>query len=198
MGRIELVTFLCEANINRSPVAQCIAEAMAVKRDLGVKFTSAGLIEPPYSALSPEMAWALRELGYEPPRQHIPTRATAELLQRSDLVLCFERSQVEQIRALKGNGDNAYTLPEYAGFSEREFPGQEIPDPARLIRATPLAYVLRILPSFLKPPFYDRIGHVHPADEWGVYQVHMDLVRAIESCVERAIEKVADSYNHGY
>lgn len=183
---IRLVTFVCQANINRSPAAQYIAKAMAAKRGLDVEFTSAGLIEPPYRTLSSEMAWALRELGYQP-LLHVPREVTAELLQRSDLVLCFERDQVEQIRALRGGiRGNVYPLPEYAGFPE-----QEIADPHRLIRATLLSEVIKSFPPLLRPPLYDRIGHVHPADERGVLEVHVRLAKEIERYVGQAMEKIA-------
>lgn len=188
---IRLVTFVCQANINRSPVAQCIAEAMAEERGLtGIRFASAGLIEPPFCGLTPEMAQALRQLGYQPPR-HVPRKTTAELLRESDLVLCFERSQVEQIRALRGEvGNNVYTLPEYAGF-----PQEEIPDPHRLIRKTlPSTFIKSLLPSLFRPPFYNMIGYVHPEDEREVLEVHVGLALQIESCVERAIEKIAKTH----
>lgn len=188
MERINKVTFVCQANINRSPAAQYIAETMAARRGLGVEFTSAGLIEPSFLGLSFEMARALRELEYQLPEQHIPTRVTPELLQRSDLVLCFERDQVGQIRAFRGGiRGNVYTLPEYAGF-----PQEEIPDPHQLIRKTLSSTFIRsLLPGFFRPPFYNMIGYVHPADEREVLEIHVGLALQIERYVEQAIEKIA-------
>ncbi|MBI2018907.1 hypothetical protein HYS96_04360 [Candidatus Daviesbacteria bacterium] len=195
MEQINSVTFVCWANISRSPVAECIAKAMAEEKGLlGVKCASAGLIEPPFMDLSYEMRSALERLGYQPPKHHIPTRATAELLGNSDLVLCFERDQVRQVRALTGIGEagNVYTLPEYVGFPE-----QEIPDPHSLIRATWLSGVINSLPPLLKPPFYGITGYVHPTDEQAVLKVHIRLARQIEEYVEEAIEKIAKTHSQG-
>jgi protein-tyrosine-phosphatase len=118
--------YVCEANLFRSPIAATLTRKKTKGTNLQVN--SAGIWIDDSLEPSGFVFTALRKLGYSNHRP-IPKEIDIELLKKQDLILCMEKSQVEEILKLAPEVKNkVYTLPEYAGF-----PNEEIPDPAKLV-----------------------------------------------------------------
>jgi len=120
--------YICEANLFRSPIAAILTRKKTKGTNLRVD--SAGLwiddsVEPTSFLFT-----ALKRLGYSGHRP-ISKEISVDLLKKQDLILCMQRSQVNEVLNLAPEIKNkVHTLPEYAGF-----PNEEIPDPSELIDA---------------------------------------------------------------
>ena len=118
--------YICEANLFRSPIAVILTRKKTKGTNLRVD--SAGLCIDDSLEPTSFLFTALRRLGYSGHRS-IPKEISVDLLKKQDLILCMERSQVNEVINLAPEIKNkVYTLPEYAGF-----PNEEVVDPAELV-----------------------------------------------------------------
>lgn len=159
----------------RGPAAKIITGSRAN----GLEVDSAGLIYPKHNDMAPEMRAALINLGYNP-KGHTPKKATKELLESQNLVLCMESSHLEKALKIAPGLKNVHTLPEYAGID------MEIQDSDRMITDTdfPLPNSLRIW------GFRIFSRNVYAGDQKGVKKLYQKVAKDIEECVLKVIETI--------
>lgn len=89
------ILFLCTGNTCRSPMAKCLMEDLARKRNLPVTCDSAGLIALPGAPASPgaQRAMNTRSLSL---RGHRAKRVQEQLLQNADIVLCMTPAHLRE------------------------------------------------------------------------------------------------------
>ncbi len=175
--------YICYANINRSPAAEIITKRKTKGTNLHV--SSAGLIDPPYCGMAPEMIDSLTRAGYEF-NTHQPKKATLDLLKSQDIILCMEKLLIEQaLGTTEGLEGKVYTLPEFAGF-----PDEEIISPDKLIKNSKISRILKYMPSGFSEFIYQHMKYINPRDREGVIRVHMNIIKRIENYVDIAIKRI--------
>lgn len=120
------VLFVCTANICRSPMAECILDALAQDRGFEVRTSSAGTAALVGEPMDPSARRVLEEVGIYP-NGHRARQVDAGMLEASDLVLAMTPEHARALLRLSPEAaDRVYTLPGYAsGGPDRE----GIPDP---------------------------------------------------------------------
>ena len=89
------ILFLCTGNTCRSPMAKCLMEDLARKRNLPVTCDSAGLIALPGAPASPgaQRAMSARSLSL---RGHHAKKIQELLIQKADIVLCMTPAHLRE------------------------------------------------------------------------------------------------------
>ena len=95
---MKTVLFLCTGNTCRSPMAECLLNALARERGADVRAASAGLCAPDGAPASEGALFAMRRRGLtlEGHRARTVTRA---LLEGADLAVCMGESHRAALRA---------------------------------------------------------------------------------------------------
>lgn len=118
--------FVCTGNTCRSPMAEVIARARAVERDLDVEVSSAGLMTGPGSPAAEHARRLAAARGLDL-ATHRSTALSPDLLAMADLVLGMTGRHVDTLRpALPGAEVHLVTAFLPAGHP---LAGAEIPDP---------------------------------------------------------------------
>ena len=178
--------YICEYNIDRSPVAEQITRMKIGEGHMHVN--SAGLKKPgryPYYGMTEEMREALSRSGYKLSK-HNPRVLTSELLKEQDIILCMEKSHVKEVlEKAPGLERRVHTLPEYAGYSNKE-----ILAPSELIGEFPLFSIFERIPYKARKLVYQLFGHVDSRDYNGIIGVHLKVVKEIELYVDKTLERM--------
>lgn len=121
------VLFLCYGNINRSALAQAVAQSRAAARPGGAPvFRSAGFHEAEDRPADPAMVHAAAQSGLDLGGSR-SRRVTAQMVRDADLILAMELAHLERLEAMfpQARG-KAFLL----GARTAQTPGEaEIPDP---------------------------------------------------------------------
>lgn len=122
------VVFVCWGNICRSPMAERVAEAYAVREGLeDVEFSSAGVSsEETGNPIDPRAAQWLSEHGYRA-GDHRAHRITRTEIDDSDLVVAMEELHRDRMRALHPEHPDRLRL--LTDFDPAAEPGSGVPDP---------------------------------------------------------------------
>lgn len=179
--------YICEMNTDRSTIAKFLTE----NKNTNLHVDSAGLIDPLYMGLAPEMEEALIRLKFTLPI-HQAKKATTELLEKQDLILCMEKWHVDEISyALRFGLEQkarVYTLLQYIstlpGYTK--FKDKEIKDPGQRIKDMDPW-------SFPKRFFYRKLLDYISADDFeGVVNLYINLIKRINSYVNLAVKKMRE------
>lgn len=109
------VTFVCTANICRSPIAEKLFNKLARERGVNVVADSCGLIEGGHM-ISANSMQLLMEQGIEEAQSHVSKQITPEIVSESWLLLTMEESQRDFIRKQEPNMTHkVMTLNEIVG-----------------------------------------------------------------------------------
>ena len=121
------IMFVCWGNICRSPMAEMIARAWAIREDVhGVTFTSSGVsAEESGNPMDPRAVALLQAAGY-PIGPHTAHRVTATEIEDADMVIGMESLHLTKLRQLAPHADHLYLLTD---FDPDAVPGSEIDDP---------------------------------------------------------------------
>ncbi len=114
------ILFVCTGNTCRSPMAAALFNKIAMERELPVRIESAGLFANNKEGASNEAVIAMKDYDIDL-MGHQAKTITAELLEKSDLVLTMTASHKMMLEQYLG--DKVYTLMEFAGMDG------DIPDP---------------------------------------------------------------------
>lgn len=82
------ILFLCTGNTCRSPMAKCLMEELARKRNLPITCDSAGFIALPGAPASRNAQWAMSTMGLSL-KGHHAKRLSFALAEQADVVLCM-------------------------------------------------------------------------------------------------------------
>ncbi|MBY9020342.1 MAG: hypothetical protein KGD67_04730 [Candidatus Lokiarchaeota archaeon] len=127
MKKINRVLIVCLGNTARSPVAEYLARFYAKIKDLPLIFESAGFINA-FSYIQPESQKYLKAKGINHSDFH-PQIINRKLLEKQDLIITMEASQVQEIRefypGIVDIDNKLFTLREFNGETE----DQDIIDP---------------------------------------------------------------------
>ena len=95
---MKTVLFVCTGNTCRSPMAECLFNALAREQGAQVRAASAGLCAPDGAPASEGALFAMRRRGLslDEHRAHTVTR---ELLEGADLAMCMGQSHLSALRA---------------------------------------------------------------------------------------------------
>lgn len=111
------VTFVCTANICRSPIAEKLFNKLARERRINVVADSCGLIEGGHM-ISANSMQLLMEQGIEEAQSHMSKQITPEIVSESWLLLTMEERQRDFIREKEPNSSHkVMTLNEIVGES---------------------------------------------------------------------------------
>lgn len=121
------IMFVCWGNICRSPMAEMVAHAWAIREDVhGVTFTSSGVsAEEAGNPMDPRAVAVLKEAGYSV-GPHTAHRVNATEIEDADLVIGMETLHLTKLRQLAPHADHLYLLTD---FDPDAVPGSEIEDP---------------------------------------------------------------------
>lgn len=111
-----IITFVCMANICRSPMAEKLFNHLAAKEGLEFQGDSCGLL-PGGEGISAGSLQLLLENGILEAKDHISKTCNPEIIQSSRLVLTMEARHRDFLRKNAPNmADKILTLNEYLGF----------------------------------------------------------------------------------
>ena len=110
-----MVTFVCTANICRSPIAEKLFNKLARVRKMNIVADSCGLIEGGHM-ISANSMQLLMEQGIEEAQSHVSKQITPEIVSESWLLLTMEERQRDFIREKEPNSiHKIMTLNEIVG-----------------------------------------------------------------------------------
>ncbi len=91
------ILFLCTGNTCRSPMAKCLMEDLARRKNLDITCDSAGLIALSGSPASPgaQKAMVTRNLSL---KGHRAKRIQEQQIQKADIILCMTPSHLQEFR----------------------------------------------------------------------------------------------------
>ena len=95
---MKTVLFVCTGNTCRSPMAECLLNALARARGSDVCAASAGLCAPDGAPASEGALFAMRRRGLSL-EGHRARTVTREMLEDADLVVCMGQSHLIALRA---------------------------------------------------------------------------------------------------
>ena len=95
---MKTVLFVCTGNTCRSPMAECLLNALARARGSDVCAASAGLCAPDGAPASEGALFAMRRRGLSLD-EHRARTVTRELLEGADLAVCMGQSHLSALRA---------------------------------------------------------------------------------------------------
>jgi len=114
---VPTVTFVCTANICRSPIAEKLFNKLARDRKLNVVADSCGLIEGGHM-ISANSMQLLVEQGIDEAKEHVSKQITPEIVSESWLLLTMEERQRDFIRQKEpASPHKIMTLNEIVGES---------------------------------------------------------------------------------
>ncbi len=175
------VLYIDTGNIGRSIAAKIITEELSNGK---ITAESAGVTVVYHNDMSAYMRKALTNLGYHPPKQHQPKKATSQMMRDCGNIICFEQRHVrEALKISTGIEGKVQTLPKFATGSDKE-----ITDPNSM--RTSLAHyslIKEFLPLSLRMQIYKRIGKVDERDAVAVLKIYEGTARTIEYYVKEAI-----------
>lgn len=127
MNKISRVLIICLGNTARSPAAEYLARYYAKNKGVPLIIESAGFINA-FSYMQPESQKYLKEKGINP-SDFQPQIISRKLLEKQDLIVTMEASQVQEIReyytGIVDIDEKVFTLREFNGETE----DQDIIDP---------------------------------------------------------------------
>lgn len=95
---MKTVLFVCTGNTCRSPMAECLLNALAREQGAQVRAASAGLCAPDSAPASEGALFAMRRRGLSLD-EHRARTVTRELLEGADLAMCMGQSHLIALRA---------------------------------------------------------------------------------------------------
>ena len=95
---MKTVLFVCTGNTCRSPMAECLLNALAREQGAQVRAASAGLCAPDGAPASEGALFAMRRRGLSL-EGHRARTVTREMLEGADLVVCMGQSHLSALRA---------------------------------------------------------------------------------------------------
>ena len=115
------IVFVCTGNTCRSPMAQTIAESLALKHNLEVEVSSAGVSVFSETGASANAVDAMASLGLDL-SGHISKQITLEHIKDSNLVLTMTRQHKNFLldRLDDTYLEKIYTLAEYVSLPEKD------------------------------------------------------------------------------
>ncbi len=122
------VIFVCWGNICRSPMAERVAQAQAIRQGISARFTSAATSTEEHGAgMDTRAADKLAAAGYDP-GNHQAHQITASEIAEADLVIAMEDLHLRMMTGIAG-GDLGSHVRLLTDFDPDAEPGSGVPDP---------------------------------------------------------------------
>jgi protein-tyrosine phosphatase len=130
MTNTRSVLFVCLGNIVRSPLAENLFRQMVSGTDLELRYTADSAGTSSYHAGEPpdqRMRRFAASRGVEVTGQS--RQVTSEDLDRFDLIVAMDRSNLDALRAMARSSDQVEKMHLLRKFDPAAAPGAEVPDP---------------------------------------------------------------------